>query len=279
MSKVIVTGCQSNCRYTRVLEGTLLVEDFSQEEDTFYEFSVTPNNLGIGSRKFSDFVSSSVSEESVVELGVTKKYKFLSQSSVRPLADDNNHGDRLALDSLANNIDVFFGLIRRTGHREDLEIHSMGMRFYSSYDACNDCYKKIYDTRSILKDRLVNYAATQHYTFSDKETKLFPLHTLFYSSRPYKDTTYQLKWTDPRDSKGWKMNVSSEYQFSYGVPKYHISLPISVTDTCHSPLFLKHPSKQISVSRDTHELNESTIYCCVDHLAKDGIPVNYKLLS
>lgn len=75
------------------------------------------------------------------------------------------------------------------------------------------------------------------------------------------------------------MNVSSEYQFSYGVPKYHISLPIPVTDTCHSPLFLKHPSKQISVSRDTHELNESTIYCCVDHLAKDGIPVNYKLLS
>ena len=110
----------------RFLEGTLSAEKLLTDRDkAFYQYSTKP----VGESRIIDFVSSPVSDP-ISEFCEENKIYALSQKDIRPLQDKNNHGDRLALDTVSNNTDLFFSLIKKTGHREDIIIKSI---FYPDY--------------------------------------------------------------------------------------------------------------------------------------------------
>lgn len=137
----------------RQIEGSLLVERIEGEHkaeeipSASYDFSVLPGNKGISkSKRKVNFSSQEVPAETPFSKLIDERgYLSVSKGQLRPITPTNNHGDQLALDTVTTNIDLFFSLIRKTAHRHDLPIIGMGMRYYSSYDGCDDCFRKIYD--------------------------------------------------------------------------------------------------------------------------------------
>jgi len=252
---VIVNDKQKDKK--RRIEGTLLVEESGEKESVSHDFSVSPGDKALNGRKKADFMSSN-SEDKVI-LGVIDGYGYLplSRSSLRPLTDQDNHGDRLALDTISTNIDLFFSLIRRTAHREDLPILGMGVRYYSSYDACNECYRRIYDARTSLKRTLIDFAKSQKYTIADASGE-FPFYSLFYSYRPYKETSYAACWQHPNDKQVYNFPLKSDYTFSYGRPAYFFSMD-PYQSYWMDPLS-KRPSKQLNLLTGDHALDADHIY-------------------
>lgn len=131
----------------KVLDGTILA---NKESDNEYTFAIRAGNLGITGYKTADFVSSSVRPVEIAAMGTNAvNYEIIDSGVLNPVTDrQGTHGDRLALDTVKTNPHLFFNLIRRTAHREDLKIISMGIRYTSSYDACIPCFEKIFEASS-----------------------------------------------------------------------------------------------------------------------------------
>ena len=173
----------------KIIEGTLharKVEDAGAQGGTSeIEGMMRPNNAGVVGFEPANFISSSYNSPTVGREGCLP----LAQTDVRPLSDSDNHGDRLALDTFKNNMDLFFGLIRRTAHREDLQIISMGTRYFSSYDACDNCHTRLYAGNQDMRGPLTHYAKRKNYAFFEDEEfnaeDNIPFSTFFYASRPY----------------------------------------------------------------------------------------------
>jgi len=172
----------------QIIEGTLYARKVADAGEpggsSEIEWLMRPNNAGTAGFEKANFMSSSPTGP--VDAGGCLS---LSKADVRPLGDDDNHGDRLALDTFENNIDLFFSLIRRTAHREDLQIISMGTRYFSSYDACDNCHTRLYQSHQRMRDSLTHYATRKSYTFFEEgefnAENSIPFSTFFYASRPY----------------------------------------------------------------------------------------------
>lgn len=171
-----------------IIEGTLYARKIADAGEpggsSEIEWLMRPNNAGTAGYEKANFMSSSPTGP--VDAGGCLP---LSRADVRPLSDDDNHGDRLALDTFKNNPDLFFSLIRRTAHREDLQIISMGTRYFSSYDACDNCHTRLYQSNQEMRDSLTHYATRKGYTFFEEGVfnaeNSIPFSTFFYASRPY----------------------------------------------------------------------------------------------
>jgi hypothetical protein len=261
----------------RRIEGSLLAEETNIEDSLFYDFSISPENKGLNGRKIANFVSSQVLAEGVSQFINSKGYLPIYQSTLRPIVDNDNHGDRLALDTVSTNIDLFFNLIRKTAHREDLPIIAMGMRYYSSYDSCDPCFKKIYDMRDTINSDLIYFAKNQKYKIQNDEEN-FPFYSLFYSTRPYKDSSYSINFKDPRDEGNYYISpVKSTYVFPYGGISYHPTYSFDLsTFRDYKTLYSKHYSKQLTLLRGEHNLNSKFIYSYVAAFEPQGIPISYK---
>ena len=90
-----------------------------------------------------------------------------------------------------------------TAHREDLEIISMGARYFSSYDACDNCHTKLYNQNVPMRGLLTQYATRKGYSFFKDGADFnaedsIPFSTFFYASRPYTTgaAAYQVEYTD-----------------------------------------------------------------------------------
>lgn len=152
-----------------------------------YNFSITKNGEKKNGLLFADFVSSAP----VHSKGSLKNKEFIAvEKDTHILPKDQkitNHGDLLALYTLKTNQDLFFKLIRKRGHRNDYEILSFGVRFFSSLDACENCNQIIYDTiysPTGLRSSIFSQIEREDYT-TDYKNETLPFHTLFYSYRPY----------------------------------------------------------------------------------------------
>jgi len=182
----------------KVLDGTLLAR---KESDNEYTFAIRAGNTGINGYKFADFVSSPVPSKVMDAMDANAaNYEMIDSVALRPVTDkDGSHGDRLALDTIKTNPQLFFNLISRTAHREDLKIISMGIRYTSSYDACNPCFEKIFDARNGLNVALNAIATSQGYSVHNSIGASFSTYGLFYSARPYfnnPELTYVANWVD-----------------------------------------------------------------------------------
>jgi len=261
----------------RCIEGSILAENV--EDIPGYEFSISPANKNMNIRKIANFVSSELKEtlsKHVNDAG----YLPIYQSRLRPVFDkESNHGDRLALDTLLSNVDLFFTLIKKSAHREDLRILGMGTRYYSSYDACDTCFEAISKNRLSLVEKLTSFAKGGGYNFVKKVP--IPFYSLFYSTRPYKDGSYSISWEDPRDKKSWailKGKILYEFPKGRGIlkyPSYHFSLPD--LGHPHNHLFSERISKQLNLLRHQIEMQQDKIYSYVHCFEPEGdLPICYK---
>ena len=245
----------------KVIEGTILARKEAVPDNEF-TFAVRPNNTVVPGYKFADFVSSPVT--SIETMGENAaSYEFIDNSSLKTVTDDGNHGDRLALDTIKTNPHLFFNLMRRSPHREDLKIISMGTRYTSSYDACNGCFKKIYDSRISIQSSLNAIAQSQGYSFYQHKPD-FPVYTLFYSARPYfklPEKTYTAFWKDQTTQKGKKFQTNIPYRFPG--PTYHLDL-IGITDLS------KSDQKTITLDQDVI-MDPATVYLKVRELSNGAI--------
>lgn len=231
----------------KVLEGTLLTQKNTEaKKKAFFDFDLRPNNQQLGGYKLVDFVSSSFNQTS-------ETYEFVDKNDLRPVTDTDNHGDRLALDTIKTHPHLFFNLIRRTAHREDLKILSMGTRFISSYDACEPCLEKIFDSRDETKTILNAMATTQGYSLhSSVSADGFSMYGLFYSARPYckpPEMTYVAYW-------GKEHNVQANVKYNFPGPVYHLDLTKATEESREA---LSSPTGEISVVDDL-VMNPSKIY-------------------
>jgi hypothetical protein len=175
------------------------------QDKPYYKFSVTKDGHKKQETSFIDFVSSTPlhSQEKITEEGFLTLEKSQNRPHVFPQDQEiTNHGDLMALYTLKSNKDLFFKLIKKNGHRDDYKILSFGTRFFSSFDACEDCnskiYKKIYG-QSGLREALQTQLAHEYYTLNGIE---LPFHTLFYSYRPYiNNTKYVVSYGDQRSAE------------------------------------------------------------------------------
>lgn len=96
----------------RCITGSLLVE---AQGDGPYEFSISPSNLHLNGRKKANFMSSQETDEGIKTLMEQKGYLpiYQGKEGFQQIFDDNNHGDRLALDTISSNVDLFFSLIKK----------------------------------------------------------------------------------------------------------------------------------------------------------------------
>jgi hypothetical protein len=155
----------------KIIEGAVLARNDTVDGKMLFEFDIHPGNRTSNDyQKYADFVSSAISPDGIEGGNARKaKYMFLDTGVLAPVLTDplnqgeRHHGDRLALDIFKTNPDLFFRLIRRTAHRADLKILAMGARYYSSYNACNDCFSKVYTAVNPLKDQLNLLALSQNY--------------------------------------------------------------------------------------------------------------------
>lgn len=207
---------------TKVLDGTLLAR---KESDGEYTFAIRAGNAGIFGYKAADFVSSSVTPGDMAAMGANAaNYEIIDSLALRPVTDNGNHGDRLALDTIKTNPHLFFNLIRRTAHREDLKIISMGIRYTSSYDACNPCFEKIFDARNGLNMALNAIATSQGYSVHHSIGESFSTYGLFYSARPYykpPELTYVANWKDAAHHQHLKQ---TNIPYAFPGPSYSLDL-------------------------------------------------------
>jgi hypothetical protein len=242
----------------KVLDGTLLAQkNIDVNNKVFFDFDLRPNNQNLGGYKLADFVSSSFSRPS-------ETYEFIDKDALRPVSDAGNHGDRLALDTIKTNPHLFFNLIRRTAHREDLKILSMGTRFISSYDACQPCFEKICDSRDGAKTTLNTMASTQGYSLHPSvSTDGFPMYGLFYSARPYWKTperTYVAYWEEEH-------NVQTTIKYTFPGPVYHLDLK-EATDEGRQAL--SSPTGDITVMDNPVMKPERIYHYCRELTLQDG---------
>lgn len=255
----------------KCLEGSILTG-----EDIFYDFSVSPENKNLNGRRVADFASSEVLAEEVSEFVKSKNYMPITASNLRPIFDKDNHGDRLALDTIYANSDLFFNLIRKTAHREDLTILGMGVRYFSSYDACNACFEKIYNMRTFFQEDLTNFAARRGFKVQNEEK--IPFYSLFYSTRPYKEGLYTLKWQYPEEKTIQSFSLTPAYTFPRGrgiikYPIYYFELP--KFSEPHGGLLFNNRSKQLSMVREMTKLDPNFIYSYVSCFEPNGFAISY----
>lgn len=237
----------------KVLDGSLLTQKNNDANGgVFFDFDLRPNNQNLGGYKLADFVSSSFSE-------ISATYEFVDKDALRPITDLDNHGDRLALDTINTNPHLFFNLIRRTAHREDLKILSMGTRFISSYDACQPCFEKIFDSRDGTKITLNAIAKTQGYSLHPSvPADGFSMYGLFYSARPYRkppENTYVAYWGE----EGHNVETTIEYDFTGGLPSYLLDLKKATPEDLE---VLSSPTGDILVANDLVMKAERVYHNC-----------------
>jgi hypothetical protein len=292
----------------RRIEGSLLVEGIEREiksgepPSLSYDFSILPGNKGLRKDKqkvnfSSKFISKEFSENipfSSLADGI--KYLSISKEQLRPITETNNHGDQLALYTIATNIRLFFNLIDKTAHKQDLPILSMGVRYYSSYDACDTCFKKIYDTRGLISRELTSTALSQGYSIvaiAPGEARDIPFDSLFYASRPCAipeekgrpvktpPASYGLSWTDPRSRMLYThspYHVTYRPDFSYGKPVYNPFL-INFPPEYMQP-FTTDSDKRISLLEGCHPMSNNYIYSYVENFktGEENFKIGYTTL-
>ena len=272
---VIVYDTRSDT--SQCIEGSLLAEESAVEHYVSYDFSVSPENKGMGSKKYADFASSEVVEE-VSAVVKSKNYVPIIKSTLRPILDKNNHGDSLALDTIYTNIDLFFSLIRKSAHREDLPILGMGVRYFSSYDACDECFKKIFDIRGSINQELVNYVPKGGYKIKNGDN--FPFYSLFYSTRPYKESQYTVAWQYPESNKGYNYTLNPLYSFPKGQgivyhPTYYFNFP--EFEAPHAESFSKKSLKNLNLLRGSNELTPNFVYSYVKSFEPNDLPISFNI--
>jgi hypothetical protein len=271
----------------RQIAGSLLVQKMERETKSgelpspFYDFSVLPGNKGLGSdRRKVNFSSKEVFAETPFSKEIDLRgYLSISKDQLRPITEVNNHGDQLALDTIITNSDLFFSLIRRTAHRHDLSIMGMGVRYCSSYDACDACFRKIYDARGYISKTLTGIASVHGYSIRPtplSNSKEIPFYSLFYSSRPYtggestSPASYALSWTDPRDRLFYTHSpYPVTYEFDWGKPVYN-PFAINFPSKYMEP-FTASPDKRLSLLEGPHAMKDNYVYSYVEHFS-----TNYK---
>jgi hypothetical protein len=154
----------------------------------------------------------------------------------------------------------------------------MGVLYYSSYDACNPCFEKIYNNRNSISEKVNQFAKIGGYKISQEEP--IPVYSLFYSTRPYRDNTYSISWKNPEDQKGYKKMIEHDYKFpkNQGIvtcPNYHFIYP-KFENNSNNKCFLKRTSKQINLLNSPTELNTKQVYSYVKCFEPEGLPIQYK---
>lgn len=258
----------------KLLEGTLQVRK-ELAPDGEYTFAIRDGNSLISGYKFADFVSDLVISSTIDVMGANAdNYEFINTIALKPVTDpSNNHGDRQALDTIKTNPHLFFNLMRREGHREDLKILSMGIRYSSSYDACKGCFEKIYDARNSFNSTLYSISSMQGYSIHESVTVTseIPTYNLFYSMRPYfkkgsKTTNVTAYWrSSTEEIRTEETNVKYK-------PKYHLDL--STVPEVDKPL-LNIPKKTIHIEGDVF-LQPDKVYHNCKFLTEPAV-VQYKL--
>jgi hypothetical protein len=82
----------------KCIVGSLLVDVI---DDSVFEFSVSPSNLHLNGRKKANFMSSAETDQEINQIISQKGYAPIDQGKLRPVFDNDNHGDRLALDTIS----------------------------------------------------------------------------------------------------------------------------------------------------------------------------------
>lgn len=184
---------------------------------------------------------------------------------------NDNHGDRLALDTFKNNLDLFFSLIRRTAHREDLQIISMGTRYFSSYDACDNCHTRIYQSNQEMRNSLTHYATRKGYAFFEEDgfnaRNSIPFSTFFYASRPYVVTNPGATYygEDGANRRHVAINIQGTYNFP-NVPYRYARPAITAYDINNFRVRLSN----VVINKD---VNDRCIWTYVDKLREGTVGV------
>lgn len=231
--------------------------------------------------KYADFVSSQIDHTQIVGTTAAEKkakYLFLDTGDLAPITTDpvaqggRLHGDRLALDTIKKNLTLFFKLINKKAHPEDLKILGMGTRYYSSYDACDNCFAKIYDARPQLRTQLNAMAtgpASPYKIQTVPNQGNFPIYTLFYGARPYTKTgeaTYTVRSTNVPV----QLQASVKYYRDFspaGLPIYYADC-IGATNGLKVQLETKNP-KTVDLATDV-VINPDKVYLNVRDLQNTG---------
>lgn len=272
----------------KIIEGALTARKFADPVDAtkfICDFDVTKiDSDPTGDWKYADFVSSNptADESAAMPAAEKNRYTMICSTDMRPIFDPGaTHGDRLAVDTLRANPDLFLRLIRREAHREDLQILGMGTRYYSSYDACKDCFNAIYDVREAVQTNLQTCLTTQGYNIHEdlKVADKFPVYSTFYSTRPYgirhvahvpapevcrRYTT--VYWSDGANSKKHQAFIKYEFLGVPPTPTYWLDLRSIVADATKAPLRAKG-SKKITIEADAL-MDPSKVYFNVRELGK-----------
>ncbi|WP_139016903.1 hypothetical protein [Candidatus Odyssella thessalonicensis] len=225
-----------------------------------YKFEVTRDGKSGKGLAVIDFASG-VPHPRIIES--LERDNFITYTRSNFQVNDNDityHGDLLALYSLTTNPDLFFKLLTKNGHIDNYEILGLGTRFFSSYDACNDCnnkiYKKIY-TGHGLKADLCN-RARRHYSYQGHE---LPFHTLFYAYRPFTNgCTYYLR-ENSKDTK-YTTHAVTNYGRSYTEHTF------SLRGTEPGKEFKPHKEDLITPSEYYNISNSDIIYSHVAYLER-----------
>ena len=255
----------------RCIEGSILAEEITLGKNTVYDFSVIPENKNLNGRKIADFVSSKVSEEKLSKFIDKNGYIPMYKSKSRPIFDINNHGDRLAIDTVSSNIDMFFSLIRKSAHREDLPILGMGLRYYSSYDACNDCFEKIYNAKNTIKEKIIRFANDGGYKICNEDNNI-PFYSLFYSIRPYKKASYAIEWHNPEDDMYYYKS-----SLNYKMHRNRYCFQFNSKNKSNKKIFSNKPHGSLHLLSEQTEMGEEKIYSYIYNFdKKNGNPVKYQ---
>lgn len=263
---------------SKLLEGLILAQ--WNPAISAYDFMVRPSVHDlVGDHKCADFVSSKIPDDSMVGLGDNRgSYTFIHKNSLRPIGDDNNHGDRLALDTISMNPDLLFSLIRRTAHREDLQIAGMGVRYLSTYDACDNCFAKIYSTREGIETKLHTIARSQGYgIYGDDESGEFPYFNLFYSGRPGTvGTTYTnyYRYPDEGDESDGE-HITAKYVEEAGSLSYYLDFSSVCND--HKQRLRRRASTNVVLRGGNIFPDPRKIYLNVRKFEIDDVTIQYKL--
>lgn len=246
----------------KCIKGTLLAEESGEVGSLFYDFSINPDNKNINNKAFANFVSSEVKGD-VLQFVKDRNYVPITKSTLRPIFDkESNHGDRLACDTISTNIDLFFSLINKSAHREDLSILSMGVRYYSSYDACDKCFTKVYNMQNSIQPNLEAYANRGGYKYVEK----IPFYTVFHSSRPYQKTSYNLKLQETDEP----YIVSPKNIFPLYKIEHHpnFSFDLNISGTLHEGKLKENTSFGLNLRKGEIDLVPNIFYLSVSDFDK-----------
>lgn len=143
----------------------------------------TSNNNG---KIMADFVScTSLGDEQWGRITIRRLLPITRNSTLKSTSEpEDTHGDQVALYTLQSNKHLFLKLITKHGHRSNYKIKAFGCRYFSTYDACDTCNDKIYNTRNSLQTGLNAILCEEGYKKTDQDHPI-PFYNLFYSFLPY----------------------------------------------------------------------------------------------